>query len=141
MGSNPTVFPTPSPELSDLTNQAALIEAAINSRASLLSQAQTLTLQIRELRDAAEDLLNTEGMFVDGIAKGDPAIIKSAGMDVSDDTHTVVGTMPKVTGLVATQGDADGEIDAHWNPVKRGLSNYTVEITEGPAGQTGWHFH
>ena len=51
---------------------------------------------------------------------------------------TPVGPMPKVEGLTATQGDTPGEIDAHWNPVRRGLGSYTVQITTDPAGLTGW---
>ena len=74
------------------------------------------------------------------MAQGNPATLAAAGMGASSDAHTTVGTLPKVTGLVATQGDGDGEIDAHWNPVKRGLLNYTLETTVDPAGQTGWTF-
>ena len=107
------------------------------ARAKLLSDAQTLTIQIRDARDALETLLTEEAGYVDGIAKGDAAIIKSAGMDVSSSSGPV-GAMPKVEGLTATQGDSAGEIDLAWNPVKRGLKSYTIEVSEDPAGQTGW---
>ena len=65
------------------------------------------------------------------------ARIVGAGMEPADEP-TPVGPMPKIAGLVATQGDGDGMIDLHWNPVKRGLKSYIVERTSDPAGQTGW---
>lgn len=37
-------------------------------------------------------------------------------------------------------GDADGTVDLAWNPIRRGLQNFLIELTEDPAGQTGWRF-
>ena len=61
-------------------------------------------------------------------------------MGVAADPGTPVGPMPKVEGLTASAGDADGEIDLHWNSIRRGLQNYRIELSEDPAGQTGWRF-
>ena len=37
-------------------------------------------------------------------------------------------------------GDAEGAIDLAWNAIRRGLQNFLIELTEDPAGQTGWRF-
>lgn len=137
MGGNAN-FPTPDPALTALTGQAATMSGALAARAKLLSDAQEQTLQIRAARDLLEGQLTEEAAYVDGIAKGDAAIIKSAGMDVSSGSTGRVGALPKVEGVFATQGDDAGEIDLQWNPVKRGLKSYTIEQTEDPAGQSGW---
>lgn len=101
--------------------------------------AQRAALQSRaQARTDAEALLNREAAYVDGVAQGDPAIIKEADLDTSEPSGKPIGLLPKVTRLVAARGDTDGELDAHWDPVKRGLLNYTVEITEDATGQTGW---
>ena len=45
-----------------------------------------------------------------------------------------VGVLPKIDGLTATQGDSAGEIELSWNPIKRGLQNYLIELTDDAAG-------
>jgi hypothetical protein len=59
-------------------------------------------------------------------------------MAVAGDTATPVGAMPKVEGLTATAGDAEGTIGLARNAIPRGLQNFLIELTEDPAGQTGW---
>lgn len=139
-------FPTPEPALSALTGDANSIDALIAQRDALLQAAQEKTLLIRSARDAAETDLSQQADYVQrrvAVLSGpiDPAWRKArivgAGMEPADDP-TPVGPMPKIAGLVATQGDSDGEIDLHWNPVKRGLKSYIVERTSDTAGQTGW---
>jgi Fibronectin type III domain len=125
--------------------QAAAMTGRVAERDALLQQAQTLTLQIRADRTALESSLTTESIYVDGVVEKLPAdaqaaAIKSAGMGVAADTGTPVGPMPKVEGLTASAGDADGEIDLHWNSIRRGLQNYRLELSEDPAGQSGWRF-
>ena len=61
-------------------------------------------------------------------------------MSVAGGTGTPIGPMPKVEGLTATAGDAEGHVDLAWNPVRRGLQNFLIELTEDPAGLTGWRF-
>ena len=53
---------------------------------------------------------------------------------------TAKARRPRVgRGLKTTEGDAPGEVDFQWNTVKRGLRNYIAEMTDDPAGLTGWH--
>ena len=140
-----TTFPAPSPALTVLTAQAKTMTDDLAARDALLQQAQTLTLKIRADRDALSASLGSESTYVDGVVAKLPAdqqaaAITSAGIQVAGDSGTPVGPMPPVVGLTATSGDADGEIDLAWNAIRRGLQNYFIEITDDPAGQTGWHF-
>ena len=139
-------FPAPEPALATIAAQALAMSTLIAERDALLAAAQQKTLLIRSARDTLEASLTSEAAYVQrqvGIISGplDPAwrkaLIVSAGMQPEDD-RAPVGPMPKIGGLVATQGDGDGMIDLHWNAVKRGLNSYVVERTTDPAGQTGW---
>jgi hypothetical protein len=133
-----------------LTNDATTLDGLIQQRAALDSQSQQLTLQIRTARLKCESDIGLEASYVEQVINTivapatavDPVVAaakaKSAGMDVVGSSHTPVGAMPKVEGLKATQGDANGSVDLQWNPVKRGLNNYIMEQTDDPAGLTGW---
>lgn len=48
---------------------------------------------------------------------GEAVKIRSAAMDVRDETPSVV-PMEAVTNLAVTMGDGSGELDAHRNPVQ-----------------------
>lgn len=142
-------FPTPPISGSLLTTDANGIEALLQQRAGLEFQVQQLTLQIRTARDKCESDLNLNAAYVELTINTlvppataiDPVVAatkaQSAGMEIVG-TASPVGPMPKVEGLKATQGDANGEIDLHWGPIKRGLNNFILEMTSDPTGQTGW---
>ena len=90
-----------------------------------------------------EGHITTEGAYVAGVANAQPPdqmapTIMLAGMDVAASPGTPVGPMPKIDGLTATQGDNPGILDTQWNPIKRGASSYTIQISTDPAGLTGW---
>ena len=147
MGAAPgsVTFAVPAPALTVLTAQARTMSDDIAARDALLQQAQTLTLKIRAARTALESSLTAEAAYVDGVVAKLPAdqqaaAITSAGMQVADSTGVPVGPMPKVEGLTATASDAEGAIDLAWNAIRRGLQNFLIELTEDPAGQTGWRF-
>jgi hypothetical protein len=137
-------FTTPAPTLASITTLAYNVDQKINAIAALESQLQTVRGQL----DAAVDLLDAGltnlGNYVETTANNSAtstnpasAIIESAGMEVAG-APTPVGPMPKVTGLSGTAGDEDGEVDLLWNPVKRGLAAYVVQMTSDPAASTGW---
>lgn len=138
-------FPAPTPPLATLTTQAAGMDGLVADRDALLQQAQTLTLQIRASRTVLEGSLGAEVGYEESVVERLPAdqqaaAILSAGMAVAGSTGTPVRPMPKVEGLTATAGDADGEVDLTWNAVRRGLQNFLIELSEDPAGQIGWRF-
>ena len=137
-------FTTPNPALSLLATGVYEMNVLINERNDLDQQSQTKTVAIRNKRNLVANFVTNEAGYVQGIANAstDPnnppeQIVVSAGME-PEDARSPVGSMPKIVGLFATQGDADGEIDLHWNPIKRGLNSYVIEYTTDPAGQTGW---
>jgi len=147
IGTNPgaATFPAPAPALSQLTAQAKTMNDAIAARDALLQQAQTLTLQIRTARTSLEGSLTAESAYVDAVVAKLPAdqqaaAITSAGMAVAGGTGAPVGPMPKVEGVTATAGDAEGTIDLSWNAIRRGLQNFLIELTDDAAGQSGWRF-
>lgn len=128
-----------------LTSQTKAMRDRLAARDALLQQAQTMTLQIRTDRTVLEASLTAESATVDAVVAKLPAdqqaaAIKSAGMEVAESTGTPVGPMPKVEGLTATAGDGEGEINLAWNAIRRGLQNFLIELSEDPAGQTGWRF-
>ena len=142
-------FPSPPVAGSVITADAVALEGLIQTRASLDVQLLQNTLNLRTARDKLDLDLNLTGAYVEqgintAVPLGTPidpvaAAVKalSAGLQVVS-APTPVGPMPKIQGLRATQGDANGEVDLHWNPVKRGLRNYIMEMTDDPAGLTGW---
>src|SRR6266851_5514450 len=145
MGKNAATFPSPNPPLANLASLGATMSGFMQNRADLLLQAQTLTIKTRDARNALEVALNTEAGYAEDVVKDMPddkaaAAITSIGLTIAATGGTPVGPMPKVDGLTVTQGDADGELDLSWNPVKRGLQNYLIELTDDPTGQTGWRF-
>ena len=138
-------FPAPAPGLATLTAQAQAMSGRIAARDALLQQAQTMTLQIRADRTLLETSLTAESATVDTVVAKLPAdqqaaAITSAGMAVAGGSGTPVGPMPRVEGLTATAGDAEGVVDLAWNAIRRGLQNFLIEVSEDPAGQTGWRF-
>jgi fibronectin type III domain protein len=145
MGKNAATFPSPNPPLANLASLGSTMSGFMQNRADLLLQAQTLTIKIRDARNAVEAALNSEAGYAEDVVKNMPddqaaAAITSIGLTVAATTGTPVGAMPKVDGLTATQGDADGEIDLSWNTVKRGLQNFLIELIDDPAGQAGWRY-
>jgi hypothetical protein len=138
-------YPAPNPPLTNIAAQREDMSTLMGQRADLFQQAQTLTIQIRDARGTLEGLLNSEAGYVEGVVKNmtddqAAAAITSAGMEVAGTAGAPVGPMPKVEGITATQGDADGEIDLAWNRIPRGLQNYIIELTEDPTGLAGWKF-
>jgi len=146
MTTNVSTFATPDPPLSGITSAVYDMRGLISQRNALLAQAQQITLALRAKRDILELIVSNEAAYVEQIANNstNPAnppasILLLAGMHAAD-APTPVGPMPQVAGLFATQGDSDGEVDLHWNPIKRGLKSYLIEKTTDPAGQTGWAY-
>ncbi len=133
-----------------LTSDAIALDTLLLQQKSIDAQSQQITLQIAAARQKLVLDLGLDAAFVEQTVNTlippatmiDPAVaaarVLSAGMDVAG-ARTPVGPLPKVEGLRGTQGDANGDIDLQWNPIKRGLTNYNLEMTDDPAGQTGWH--
>lgn len=128
--------PTPDPPLPDITTAANNLNTskqAVDAAKATLAEA-VATQDTNET--ALEALMTQEGRYIDNRAKGDKAIIESAGVGATDEP-TPVGELPQVENLSLTHGDSPGEVDAAWNPVAK-RKNYTVQVTEDPIGSTAW---
>ena len=144
-----TTFPSPTVAATALTTNGTNLETLLLQREGLESQLLQLTLQIRSARDKCIGDLNLDATYVEGVintitppaTQVDPTVAatkaQSAGMDV-EDTPTPVGVLPKVENLRTSRGDEDAEIDLQWDPIKRGLNNYILQMSTDPLGLTGY---
>ena len=137
-------FPAPPFAPANLTGQATSIGTKLAAIAAHELAGQQLTIQLRELRELGADMIQQDRTYVQttvnqmsGSDEMRAAAVAGAGYGVAD-TATPVGAMPKVESLRVTQSDADGSLDASWDPVIRGLQTYIVQITTDPAAMTGW---
>ncbi|MFM8469931.1 MAG: fibronectin type III domain-containing protein [Limisphaerales bacterium] len=53
------------------------------------------------------------------------------------DPAAPIGDLPAPGNISATEGDHDGEIDAHWNRVK-GAKSYVTQRTTTPTDAASW---
>ena len=139
-GENATTFPTPRPAPAELTAAADALDTLEQERAIHAKTLENLVIQVRAQRDTLNEKLTTAGGYVSEIANGDAAIITLAGLTPSADGPSPVGVLPKVEDLRATQGDESGEVDLTWDPIRRGLKSYLVEISTSVDGQSDWTF-
>jgi hypothetical protein len=133
-------FSAPSPSLVELTAGLDRLESLLANRAGLLQQVQRLTLQVRESRNSLEKDLMNEADYVEHLIEQLPPDEQVAAIEEAGMSGAVDGPMPRIEGLIATQGDLEGAIDLSWNPIKRGVKIYRIEMSEDPAGQSGWRF-
>jgi hypothetical protein len=138
-------FATPVPTLTSVDTLVQNLETKINARTARESDLQVATQQMNAAADLLAAALTNLGTYVETTANNTgtaanpaAAIVESAGMDVAGSSTTPVGPMPKVTGLSGTAGDENGEVDLHWDPVRRGLAAYVIQMTNDPAALTGW---
>ena len=131
-----TSFPAPDPPLADITTAANKLQGSSDEVAQAKKTlSQKVSLQTTD-ELALRALLTAQGNYVDNRAKGDKAIIESAGMSASEQGGPV-GMMPQVDGLATTRGDNPGEVDAHWNPISK-RNNYIVQYTADPIDNSKW---
>lgn len=129
-------FATPSPTLITVTAKADDLETTYNdAQAARLAAQQKTNLQNDSVQ-TADATLTQLAAYVENITAGDTAEIQSAGMDVRS-AGTPVGSLPAPTGLTASAGDIDGEIDLHWDSI-RGTSSYVVQKSSDPITSTSW---
>lgn len=135
MTGNPN-FTTPDPALAALTTATDNLENTYNAAQAARVTAKELT----DLQDAAEQaadaLMTSEGSYVQNKSQGVAAKIQSAGMGVRDPAAPI-GDLPAPGNISATEGDHDGEVDAHWNRVK-GAKSYLVQRTTTPTDAASW---
>ena len=120
-----TNFTTPIPNAADFLAAITAMSGALDALTAARNAVPTAMANKEAARDALEAVLVQRGDYVDLIAQGDEAKITSAGFAVRA-TPAPVGELPAPGNLVSTYGDAEGEVDLSWNPV-RGASSFEVE--------------
>lgn len=135
MTGNPD-FPTPNPPLASVTAAADDLDKANNTANTARMESKAKTVLANEQADKLRGMLTNLGSYVENIANGKDAVINGAGMDVK--APASAGAVPGVvTGLEATTGDNDGEIDLSWNSID-GISSYVVERSLKPPPDAAW---
>ena len=99
-----------------------------------ITTAETALAVLRAEKEAARaDLvvnLNARGSYVQGAALGNEAKIHSAGFDTKAPPTTTT-SLGAPTGVAASGGDQEAEIDLHWDAVKKAKS-YAVQCRLHP---------
>jgi hypothetical protein len=131
-----TDFPSPSPNLAEVTASADTLEGAYNAAVTARQAAQAATATQDVAEQKLDGLLTRLGSHIEDAADGDEAKIRKAGFDVRAD-RAAVGALPSPTDLSATTGDKEGAIDLAWNRIA-GAKSYVVEMTTDAAAATGW---
>ncbi len=130
-------FPTAAPPLAEISSAVSAVRTNLTSVEASKAQLSADNANVRASAATLSSLLSGEGNTVQAAADkaerdglGDPTqIIKSANMGVKADAAPI-GNLPAPTGLSATDGSADGEINAHCNRVK-GAASYVWETCAG----------
>jgi len=136
MTGNPN-FTTPHPALPAITTALDESEASANDAQAARQEAKAKTAIQNDKDDFATGLMNQLAAYVESIAGGDEAIIRSAGMDTKAAASSPTEIQDAPANLNATAGDRDGEIDLSWEAVS-GAKSYVIEQAPDPPTETSW---
>ena len=130
-------FPTPNPPLAAVTTAINGLRTAIVEAQTARQAAQAKTVAQNDSEDELDKVMRQIAAYIENVSGGDEKMILSAGVSVRSPSTATSDTLAAPTGLSATEGDHEGEIDLHWNSVKRARS-YVVERSADPPGDTSW---
>ena len=136
LNGNPN-FPTPNPPLLTITTAANTLRASIVETQQARQLAQAKTVAQNDDEDALDQLMRQLAAYIENVSGGDEKMILSAGVSLRSPSTATSDTLAAPTALSATEGDHEGEIDLHWNSVKRARS-YVVEHSADPPTDTSW---
>lgn len=129
-------FPTPQPTVAQIEAAADDLEASQAAAHAARQDAQMKTSIAHEKTDSLMGLLRQVAGYVESVAGDDETKILSAGMTMKS-TATTPSTVFAPTGLSATAGEHEGEIDLSWDRTK-GARSYVIERSPDPLTQTSW---
>jgi hypothetical protein len=129
MGDNAVTYPTPDPPLATLTAKAT----ALRNKKAAAAAAKLVWRDAVNEQDAAEAALDedlkTELRYIQTASGGDKDKIEAGGVDVKKE-GTENSTPAKVQNLSLSHGDNDGDVDMHWNAVKKqGVKTYQYRVS------------
>jgi hypothetical protein len=129
-------LPNPNPSL--IISQAA--HDAAQAKLDLIDAKEQELVQLRLERDAAMeaamDIYDQLGSFVENKSNGDPVIITGGGYDTVGERQPAP-PVGQVMNLRLTHGDQEGWVDVAWNRIKSARS-YMVELSADPLGPNTW---
>ncbi len=116
------------------------IETKLLARNALLDDVQDLTGDLEKLEKTWNKDYKAAADKSEEIYPEDSPRWEGYGFDLADVTKSDRPAPPKVTGLVATQGDAIGTGDLVWNPQGKNVNDgYFIEInTTDPIDNGAW---
>jgi hypothetical protein len=129
-------FATPDPSLSSMTATINSLEIAMQTAEASRDKSRMDTELLAQAEVEADVMFTSLGSYVDTIAKGNAAVVLSAGMEVRA-TASPLGPMPQPQGLAATEGDMQCSIDLSWDRVK-GAKSYIVQMTQDVNNAASW---
>jgi hypothetical protein len=120
-----TNFSNPNPPLATITAGVNDLDGAYTTTQSRKQGVKTAVTDQTTKEDALIQLMSQCASYVEGVAGNDETLIMSAGMDPR--APASASTMPDPpSGLEATVGDRDAEIDLSWDPVP-GARSYVIQ--------------
>jgi len=131
---NPT-FQTPHPPLAQITASVEAVQTVLVEVQSLRQAARAKTAEQNELEATLNKQMSQLAAYIESITGGDETLILKAGFSVRE--AATAGDTDAPTGLSASEGDHDGEIDLHWNRVGRARS-YVIERSADPPSDSSW---
>ena len=130
-------FPTTTPPIGEVDDAADKYQDSLVDEAAAKKNWIDKT-EIAHQRRGTLELKTTQlGNDIENKSGGDAEKIKSSGMGVEAKPVRSDKVLPKPTGLAATTGDSDGEIDLNWDSEK-GAKSYRIEICGDPIDKTKW---
>ena len=133
-----TNFPTTDPSTAVVKAAADEYDQSLVDEAAAYKLAMEKTEIAHKKRSTLELKTTQLGNDIEKQSDGDAEKIKSAGIEVKGKPVHHKEVLPKPTGLAASQGDKDAEIDLHWDCVT-GAKSYRIEVCTGdPLDKTKW---
>lgn len=131
-------FAAPHPPLTQVAAAADALDEAFSDAQTAKQTVLTKNSILRERGDALDGQLRQLASYIESIGGDDESKILSAGVGLKNVVTSSIGTpLTAPTGLSATEGDHDGEIDLNWDKVKNAKS-YVIERSVDPPTATSW---
>ncbi|MDT5062879.1 MAG: hypothetical protein QOH63_3338 [Acidobacteriota bacterium] len=129
-------FTSPQPALPQVTTAINDLDTAYAATQTARQEAKTRTSIQNQKEEALDRVLTQLANYVESVSGDDEAKITSAGMNVRAEP-AAAGDLAAPTGLEASVGDRDGEIDLVWDKVNKARS-YVIERSADPPTATSW---
>ena len=136
MTANAATFPSPTVTMAVFQTQITAYDTKLIARAS---NAKADVIAFNDARAVLEETLGVLGNYVNGIAKGDAALVDKSGFP-SYDTNRPTNTAPPAApaDLRLRQGDLSGAMVARYKPDRQGSTNEVQTCTGDPTVEANW---